>query len=133
MDEFSNPEPSIQETKDLNLDTPNSSEKQMAMLSHLGGLAGFLFPFGNIIIPLVIWLSKKDSSSYIAMHGLESLNFQISLTIAAIVAGFLCFLIIGFFILPVICVLGIVFPIIAAIKANDGFDYRYPMTVRLVS
>jgi len=126
MEEYSNPDSNVPGTLQNN-------EKQMAMFAHLGGLAGFVFPFGNIIVPVIIWATQKETSAYVAKHSLESINFQISLTIAAIVAGFLCFVLIGFPLLILVGVLGIVFPIIAAIKANDGFDYRYPMTVRLVS
>ena len=126
MEEYSNLESNVPETL-------KNNEKQMAMFAHLGGLAGFIFPFGNIIVPVIIWATQKETSPYVAKHSLESINFQITLTIAAIIAGFLCFILIGIPLLVLICILGVVFPIVAAVKANDGLDYLYPMTVRLVS
>ncbi|HKJ33078.1 MAG TPA: DUF4870 domain-containing protein, partial [Balneolales bacterium] len=57
------------------------SDRQWAMLCHLGTLTGFVIPFGNIIVPAVIWKMKKDVSPLIDEQGKESLNFQISLLI----------------------------------------------------
>jgi len=65
-------------------------------------------------------------------HGKESLNFQISLTLYAIIAFFLCFALIGFLLLPLIFLTGLVFVIIATVKANDGEPYRYPLTIRFI-
>jgi uncharacterized Tic20 family protein len=54
---------------------PTSDEKTMALLAHV---LTFVFP---ILAPLVIYLVKKDESSFVAYHAKESLNFQISLFI----------------------------------------------------
>src|SRR4051794_35065816 len=61
----------------------SKDEKMWAMLSHLTALCGYLIvPFGNIIAPLVIWLIKKDTMPLVDDQAKESLNFQITLTIA---------------------------------------------------
>ena len=63
-----------------------------AMLCHLSALSTYIgVPFGHIILPLIIWLIKKDASPFIDEQGKESLNFQISMTIYGIIAGILCF------------------------------------------
>lgn len=113
-----------------------SSEQQSStwnILCHLSSLIGYLgIPFGNIIMPLVIWLIKKDEYPMIDVHAKESLNFQISMTIYTIFSIFLCFILVGFIILPLLSVLNIVFVIIASVKANRSEVYRYPLTLRFI-
>jgi hypothetical protein len=60
------------------------------------------------------------------------LNFQITVTIIAIVAGLTVLCGIGFVLLPIIGIADLVFVIIASIKANQGVEYRYPWALRLV-
>jgi uncharacterized Tic20 family protein len=107
-------------------------EKMWAMLCHIGALAGFIIPFGNIIAPLVIWSMKKADSPLIDDQGKESLNFQISISIASIVAWILIVIVIGVPLLVALGIFDIVMIIIAGIKANDGEKYRYPVNIRLV-
>ena len=107
-------------------------EKTLGMLCHLLALCGYLIPLGNIIGPLVLWLLKKDGSEYVDYHGKESLNFQISIVIYAVLSGLLCLLLIGFVLLPAVLLFDIVAVIVATIKANDGLRFRYPFCIRLV-
>lgn len=107
-------------------------ERQWAMLSHLGTFSAFLIPFGNIIVPLVIWQVKKGESTFTVEHSKESLNFQISLMIYYIAATLLILIIIGFFLLIGLFVFNIITVIIAGIKANEGESYQYPMTIRFI-
>lgn len=109
-----------------------SQEKTWAMLCHLSALAGFIFPLGNIIGPLVVWLIKKDESEFVDDQGKESLNFQISFTIYCIIAAFLVFFIIGIFLLVALGVLFLVLVIIATVKANSGEKFRYPLSIRFI-
>ncbi|MGB2266972.1 MAG: DUF4870 domain-containing protein, partial [Akkermansiaceae bacterium] len=62
----------------------------------------------------------------------ECLNFQISMSIYAIISGILCLVVIGFVFLAILYVMDLVFTIIAAVKANDGVAYRYPFTIRFI-
>lgn len=110
---------------------------QWNVILHLSGFVGLFLPFGNLIAPFVIWLLKRESSQEMDRTGKEVLNFQLSYSIYSIlllVFGFLLtFLIIGiffFFILAVLCVVWIVFIIMAAIKASNGEFYSYPLTIR---
>jgi uncharacterized Tic20 family protein len=64
------------------------------------GLAGYVVPFGNIIGPLVVWLTKKDESAFVAEHARQALNFQISMTIYFILAALSMLVLIGFLLLP---------------------------------
>lgn len=89
-------------------------------------------PFGNILGPLVLWLIKKDEIPFVDDQGKEVLNFQISLTIYAVVAAPLCLIIVGFFLLAAILIGGLVLTIIGAIRANEGERYRYPFAIRFI-
>ncbi len=109
-----------------------SQERTWGMLCHLSALAMFIIPFGNIIGPLVIWLIKKDESSFVDDQGKESLNFQISITIYCLVSAMLILVIIGILLLIGLGVLTLVLIIVASVKSNAGEKFRYPLTIRLI-
>jgi len=110
------------------------------MLCHIGGLLGSFVPPGNIIVPVVIWLLKKDQSAFISEHGKEAINFQINLSVWAVICfivGFvLLFVIIGAFLLPlafgVLGLAALILGIVAGVKAYEGNHYRYPFIIRLL-
>lgn len=110
----------------------DSDAKTWGMLCHLASFLGYLFPFGNIIAPFIVWQLKKDNSEFVDYHGKESVNFQITVTIALIAAIPLILLVIGIFMLIAIPILEAVLAIIAAVKASNGEYYRYPLTLRLI-
>lgn len=103
------------------------------MLCHLSTLAGFVIPFGNIVGPLVMWTIKKDEFPLVEDQGKEALNFQISMTIYIIVAVILILLLIGIPLLIGLGIFDLIVTVIAAINANDGVKYRYPLCIRFVS
>ena len=82
--------------------------------------------------PLVIWIVKKDQSSFVDYHGREYFNFLISYTIYGLVAGLLTFVLIGFLLLPIVGIAAFIFTIIAAIKAFEGKEYRFPFIFRIL-
>ncbi|MEK3885612.1 DUF4870 domain-containing protein [Paenibacillus sp. PL2-23] len=110
----------------------SSEERTFGMLCHLLAFSGFIVPFGTIVGPLVMWLMKKDRSQFVNDQGRESLNFQISCVIYAIVAGVLTLVFIGVLLLIALGIFWIVFVIIGSIRANEGKLYRYPMTIRFI-
>jgi uncharacterized Tic20 family protein len=107
-------------------------ERSWGILLHLSGLTGMVFPFGNLIAPLVLWLIRKDQSTFLDDQGREVLNFQISFSIYIIISAVLIFLLIGFVILPLVLIAGVVLMIIAAIRVNEGTWYRYPLIFRVL-
>jgi len=120
-------------TKDLLVnEAPSSDEKLWAIMCHLGCYASFI-PMCNILIPLVIWLVKRDESRFIADQGREVLNFQISMMVYLVVSGLLCFAMVGFVFLIPLLVINFIWPIFAIFKVKDGEAYRYPLTVRFIS
>ena len=66
-------------------------------------------------------------------QGKEALNFQITMTIAFIVAALSFFVLVGFILFPAVWLFDVIFTIIAAVKANEGVAYRYPCCLRLVT
>ncbi len=96
------------------------------MFCHLGMLVGF------IIVPLIIWLLKREESEFVADHGKEALNFQITLAGMYLISFILMFVVIGFVLMIGVAVYSVVMVIIATIKTSRGETYRYPLTVRLI-
>ncbi len=110
------------------------SEVNWGMLCHLGGLAAYIgIPFGNIIVPLIIWLAKRDTDSYAREEGKESLNFNISFTLYGLLVGLLCFAFIGYFLLPVFFLIHLVLAIWATLQAQKGKSVHYPWTLRFIN
>jgi uncharacterized Tic20 family protein len=108
------------------------TERNWAMLCHLSAFAGFFFPFGGIIGPLICWLSRRDDSAWVNINGKNSLNFQLSMLLYIVLAIPLCFIILG---IPIIIVLGtmkVICIIIASVKAAKGELFRYPMAIPFI-
>ncbi|HEY7308145.1 MAG TPA: DUF4870 domain-containing protein [Gemmataceae bacterium] len=99
-------------------------ERQMALFAHLGGIGGFM-------VPLIIWILKKDESEFVDDQGKEALNFHLTLMIGHLIGGLsICF---TWGVLNLVCwVLGIVFGVIGGMAAQKGEVYRYPMTIRFI-
>ena len=110
----------------------SESERNWAMLCHLSAFAGYFFPFGGIIGPLICWLSKKDESSWVNENGKSSLNFQISILLYMVLAFPLCFIIIGIPIEMFLGVLEVVCIVIASIKASKGERFKYPLAIPFI-
>lgn len=122
-------------------DAVSSDDKAWALAAHIGTLVAAYIALG-FLAPLIIMVAKKDSP-YVRRHAVESLNFQISLLIYFLIGTVVMFVValltfgIGLFVLvPVALVLGLValvLIIIATIKASNGEEYRYPLTIRFVN
>lgn len=111
----------------------SKEEQNWAMICHLVALAGLVIPFGNVIGPLVVWLIKRTEMPLVDRHGKESLNFQITVAIAALVSMALMVVLVGFVLLAIVGIGALVLTIRAAIKVSNGeLDYTYPMTIRLL-
>ncbi len=107
--------------------SPTQDDRTMAMLAHL------LAIFTSFVGPLIIWLLKKDTSPFVDDQGKEALNFQITLLIGHMIAGALWLVCIGAFITAGLGIVGLIFCILAAVAANKGEAYRYPVALRLIS
>ena len=101
-----------------------------AMLIHLSLLAGILIPYAGYVVPIVIWQLKKNELPGIDAHGRVAANWMISWVIYTVIAFVLCFVLIGIPLLLVLAILHIVFPIIGAVKANEGELWQYPLSIK---
>jgi len=103
-----------------------------ASFCHLAGVAGP--PFGNILGPLAIWLVTRRFYPYVNDHGKEAVNFQIWMSVYFLVSIVLTVVLIGLLLLPLVWLASIIFAIVAAVKANRGQPYRYPLVpIRFIS
>jgi uncharacterized Tic20 family protein len=107
--------------------------RKWAMICHIIALVGLLGNgIGFLVGPLVVWLIKREDDPFIDEQGKEAVNFQLTMLLAVIVSIVLVVVVIGFFLLFVLAVMMTVFPIIAAIKANNGEHYRYPLSFKFI-
>lgn len=63
------------------LDYGKKEDRQFLMLFHLSVIFGAFVPVGNIILPLVLWLTKKDKIVGLQNIGARLINFQIIWTL----------------------------------------------------
>ena len=138
----------------------NNHENTNAFLIHISAFSGFLFPFGNIITPLIAWQTLKDRSPFLDQQGKEAVNFNISYSLYIFILGisilpvFLgsIFNVFDFFnnidihlstdnlfgIFGFTSLVGLVgltkfaLIIIAAIKSKEGENYKYPFTIKFI-
>ncbi|MFQ3296632.1 MAG: putative Tic20 family protein [Polaribacter sp.] len=131
-----------------------------AFLIHISAFAGFVFPFGHIITPLIAWQTLKDRSPFLDTQGKEAVNFNLSYTLYSFILTLaLIPLAIGTFftnfnnldtfnfnlnmpnmfgfigigaVSGILYVAGIALVIIAAIKAKEGENYNYPFTIKFI-
>jgi uncharacterized Tic20 family protein len=101
-------------------------ERTWSLLAHIGTIVlGF-------IAPLIVLLVQGEKSPMVRAHSIESLNFQITVTIGYIVSSILMVVLIGFVTFFVIWAAALVFAILATIAASKGLPYKYPFALRLV-
>lgn len=117
---------------------PVGEERTWALLGHLSAFSAFITGIGCILGPLIVWLIKRDTLPFAGDQAKEALNFNITVALAFLALTVLTFITFGIGLIltfPVglaLFVAWIVFTIIAAINANNGERYRYPLTLRLV-
>lgn len=121
-------------------DKISKRERVWGMLCHLLAIPAAIVPFGNIIAPLLIWISKKRKSSFVDHHGRESINFQITFTLIWILAPVIVFfwavneilffsgcIVLGFLVLFYLLQI-----INSCFLANKGEKNKYPFALRLI-
>lgn len=104
----------------------SAEERNFATLTHLGGI------FFSFVPALIVWLLKKDASTFLADQSKEALNFQITVLIGVFASYILMLLLVGFLLLPAVLLANLVLCIVAAVTASSGKNYRYPFALRLI-
>ena len=112
---------------------PTENERTWGMLAHLAAFAGLVLPLiGNVVGPLLVRHSWRERSAFVGEQALESLNFNISVSLGAVVCWILMWVFVGFLLGLALFITWLALTLIAAIRASEGVDYRYPFSLRLV-
>jgi uncharacterized Tic20 family protein len=111
---------------------PTAEERNWALAAHIGTLVAAWVAMG-FLAPLIVLLVKGKDSSFVRRHAVESLNFQISLLVYLVASGILVLVLVGIFLLIAVGIFALIVIILATIAASSGQDYRYPLTIRLIS
>jgi uncharacterized protein len=134
---------------------PTENERTWGMLAHLAAFAGlvlllvpvvpivvtvagpwFLWSamplLGNVAGPWLVWHSKRDQSAFVREQALESLNFNITVSLAALACELAVYIFIGVLLGIALFIAWLVLSLTAAIRASEGVNYRYPFSLRLV-
>jgi uncharacterized protein len=103
-----------------------SDEKLWATLIHVGGI------FFSFLPALIGYLVLKDRGPFIRLHTTAALNAQITYHIALLASAILMLVLIGFVLIFVLPILLIIFSILAAVAANSGQYYKYPLAIEFI-
>jgi len=107
--------------------------KQLLVIIHLSQFLDFITGIGGFVVPLIIWLLKKDEIYELDYHGKTILNFRISMFIYTLICIPFVFLfgvgILGFIILGCIY---LIFPIVNAVRASNNQTPHYPLSIQFI-
>lgn len=104
-------------------------ERTWGLFIHLSQYLGYAVPVLGFVVPIVIWQTMKDKSEIMDTHGIHVTNWMISEFIYLIAFGLLSSVIIGIPFLIAAMIAGVVFPIVAALKAQNLETWRYPFSI----
>jgi uncharacterized Tic20 family protein len=105
-------------------------DRALAAITHLSGLSGYIIPLGGVLVPIIIWMVKKDAPIIAAIarqaillnlivFALVVVSFVLWITIILIPFAILFWIALG--------IVAVALPVVGAIKANQGIYYRYPV------
>lgn len=107
--------------------------RQWGMILHLSQFLGYIVPFAGFVAPVLIWQLKKTELPGLEPHGKNAVNWIISALIYGVVCLILSPVFIGFLLAPILVILCIIYPILAAMKANNGEVWKYPGAISFFS
>ena len=105
---------------------PTTEEKNIALIAHIGGI------FTWWLIPLILYLLKRNDSRFVGDQAKEALNFQITMMIATLCAGVSVILLVGIALVPLVLLYHVIGCILAAVSVNQGKMFRYRYCLRLI-
>ncbi|MEJ2113095.1 MAG: DUF4870 domain-containing protein [Flavobacteriaceae bacterium] len=109
-------------------------DRQLIVLTHLSQLITLVIGFGSLLLPLFLWLTKKNEVYEMDEHGKRIVNFQLSILIYSLICIPLILLLgLGLLGLVVLGIISFVFPIINAIRASNGETPQYPLSLNFIS
>jgi len=116
--------------EEMQTQIPDKDTKTWALILHLSVLSGLVVPMAGLIVPVVIYILKKDQLPGLAPHAHVVFNWLISVIIYAVISMILLLVGIGALLLAVLAILSLVFPIIGAVKASEGKLWVYPLSIK---
>jgi uncharacterized Tic20 family protein len=131
FDEANEPGPSDAKREEDREPGREREVRQWALLIHLSQFAGYAIPLGGLVLPILLWQWKKHESPEIDAHGKVVANWIVSELIYGTCCLFLFFFLIGIPLMLGLLLLGVIFPLIGAVKANDGVVWRYPLSLQI--
>lgn len=102
------------------------------MIMHLSQFAGFIFPLGGFIAPVILWLLNKEKHPQVDAHGKVIINWTLSFLIYGGICTALMILLIGFPLMVALAVLSVIFIIAGAMKASSGILWPYPFSIEFL-
>jgi uncharacterized Tic20 family protein len=105
-------------------------DRTFAALTHLSGLSGYVVPLGGVLVPIIIWMVRKDSPLIVALAKQALLlNVIVFLLVAVTAVLWVTIILIPIVILfwILLAIVAVAIPVIGAIKASQGTYYRYPL------
>ncbi|MHA6779600.1 DUF4870 domain-containing protein [Pseudonocardia saturnea] len=110
----------------------SSEDRNWALAAHIGSILTAWFALG-LIAPLIVLLVRGGQSPFVRRHAVESLNFQINALVYSVVFFLLIFVLIGFALLPLYGLFYVICVVLATVRASAGEEFRYPLTLRVIS
>lgn len=114
------------------VDISNMDNRSYSMIMHFSQFCCFILPVLGWVVPLVMWLTKKDDE-YIDQQGRVIFNWIISAFIYSIGCIILMAIVVGVFLLLALVICSIIFTVMGAINAKDGVIRNYPMAIRFMA
>lgn len=114
------------------IDFSNLDNKSYSMIMHFAQFSCFILPVLGWVVPLVMWLTKKDDP-YIDQQGRVVFNWIVSSFIYSIICVALMVVLIGFLLILALIVCSVIFTVIGAINAKDGVIRNYPLSIRFLA
>ncbi|WP_282124125.1 DUF4870 domain-containing protein [Algibacter mikhailovii] len=109
-------------------------DNQLLVITHLSQLITLVIGFGSLIVPLILWLTQKDKVYQMDAHGKNIVNFQLSLIVYCLICvPLILFFGLGLLGFAVLGIVGVIFPIVNAIKASRGEAPSYPLSFNFIS
>ena len=126
------------------------NDNNSAFLLHLSAFFGYIFPFGAVVGPLVIWELNKRKSEFMDQNGKEAINFNLSYLLYTMILGlsivpFVLRIALEDFqhldlfgivsvgsLIGILAIVKFVLILVAALKANRGEVYKYPLTIKFI-
>lgn len=112
---------------------PTEEERKWAMFGHLSGLLYVLIPYvGGLGAAFAFWFWRKNTSAFVADQSREALNFHLVMAIVQVVNSALMLILVGWLFYAIVWVFMLVVIVLAAVRADKGVSYRYPLVPRLL-